>query len=201
VIFKKWREGLVQQELLRRKALELQLEALKNQVNPHFLFNSLNTLTTLVHKDPDMAVQLILQLSDSYRYLLEQKDKKLVAWTVEKQFVDNYLGLQQMRFSGNIRVEIKTEDREVFFVVPLSVQMMVENAIKHNIVTSDNPLYIRIYIEDSCLVVRNNLQVKSTLESGENVGLENIRQQYEIASGRKLRCWRRIFYRKTTHNR
>jgi len=184
--FKMWREGLVRQESLQRKALELQLEALKNQVNPHFLFNSLNTLTTLVHKDPDMAVQLIMQLSDSYRYLLEQKDKKLVLWSVEKQFVENYLGLQQMRFAGNILVEIKAEDREDFFVVPLSVQMMVENAIKHNIITSDEPLHISIYREGGYLVVRNNLQVKATLVAGGSVGLENIRLQYEILSGRKV---------------
>jgi len=181
-----WREGLVRQELLRRKALELQLEALKNQVNPHFLFNSLNTLTSLVHKDPDMAVQLIMQLSDSYRYLLEQKDKKLVMWSVERQFVENYLGLQHMRFSDNIQYEIKTEDREDFFVVPLSVQMMVENAIKHNIITSDEPLRLSLYTEGGFLVVRNNLQAKTTLVAGESVGLENIRQQYEILSGRKV---------------
>jgi two-component system, LytTR family, sensor kinase len=184
--FKLWRQGLVRQELLQRKALELQLEALKNQVNPHFLFNSLNTLTTLVHKDPDMALQLIMHLSDSYRYLLEQKDKKLVLWSVERQFVENYLGLQQMRFADNLRIEIKAEERDDFFVVPLSVQMMVENAIKHNIITSDEPLQISLYTEGAYLVVRNNLQVKTTLVSGENVGLENIRQQYEILSGRKV---------------
>jgi sensor histidine kinase YesM len=188
--FKMWREGLVKQELLQRKALELQLEALKNQVNPHFLFNSLNTLTTLVHKDPDMAVQLIMQLSDSYRYLLEQKDKKLVLWSIEKQFVENYLGLQQMRFSRNIAVDIKTEERDSFYVVPLSVQMMVENAIKHNIITSEAPLHISIYTEDDCLVVRNNLQVKAALVTGGSVGLENIRQQYEILSGRKVEVFK-----------
>jgi len=188
--FRLWREGLIRQELLQRKALELQLEALKNQVNPHFLFNSLNTLTTLVHKDPDMAVSLIIQLSDSYRYLLEQKDKKVVAWSVEKQFVENYLGLQQMRFAGNIRVQIETTGNQDFYVVPLSVQMMVENAIKHNIITSDEPLHINVYTEAGYMVVRNNLQVKTTTVSGENVGLENIRQQYEILTGKKVEILR-----------
>lgn len=184
--FKKWKESLIKQESLQRKALELQLETLKNQVNPHFLFNSLNTLTSLVHKDPDLAVRLIMQLSDSFRYLLEQKDKKIVEWPVEKQFVENYLSLQQMRFADNIHVEMETGDHADFYVVPLSVQMMVENAIKHNIITTDDPLHIAIYTEGTWLVVRNNLQVKTSMVASENIGLENIRQQYEILTGRKV---------------
>lgn len=184
--FKMWREGLIRQESMQRKALELQLEALKNQVNPHFLFNSLNTLTTLVHRDPDMAVRLIIQLSDSYRYLLEQKDKKIVEWATEKQFVENYLDLQQMRFADNIQVQIETGGNVDFYVVPLSVQMLVENAIKHNVITSDEPLHISIFTEDNYLIVRNNLQGKSSVEKKGNVGLENIKLQYEILAGRKI---------------
>jgi two-component system, LytTR family, sensor kinase len=188
--FRMWREGLIKQESLQRKALELQLEALKNQVNPHFLFNSLNTLATLIHKDPDMAVNLIMQLSDSFRYLLEQKDKKVVEWRVEKQFVENYMSLQVMRFSGNIHMQIEISANQDFYVVPLSVQMLVENAIKHNVITSDEPLQIFLYIENNFLVVRNNLKVKSTLVSSGNVGLENIRLQYEILTGRKVEVYK-----------
>ena len=184
--FKMWKEGLIRQELMQRKALELQMEALKNQVNPHFLFNSLNTLTTLVHKDPDIAVRLIIQLSDSYRYLLEQKDKKVVEWSVEKQFVENYLGLQQIRFANNIQAEIETGGNNDFYVVPLSVQMLVENAIKHNIITSDQRLNIYIYTRDNFLIVKNNFQARSSLEKSSNVGLENIKMQYEILTGRKV---------------
>jgi len=181
-----WKAGLIRQELMQRKALELQMEALKNQVNPHFLFNSLNTLTTLVHKDPDIAVRLIIQLSDSYRYLLEQKDKKVVEWSVEKQFVENYLGLQQIRFADNIQAEIETVGNNDFYVVPLSVQMLVENAIKHNIITSDQRLNIYIYTRDNFLIVKNNFQARSSLEKSSNVGLENIKMQYEILTGRKV---------------
>jgi len=184
--FKMWKKGLIRQESLQRKALELQLETLKNQVNPHFLFNSLNTLITLVHKDPDLAVRLIMQLSDSYRYLLEQRDKKVVDWQTEKQFVENYLSLQQMRFTNNIHTQIETGGDTDFCVVPLSVQMMVENAIKHNIITSDKPLHISIFKEDNFLIVRNNLQVKSSVVNKGNVGLENISLQYEILAGRKI---------------
>lgn len=184
--FKLWKEGLLKQQALERKALELQLEALKNQVNPHFLFNSLNTLTTLVPRDPDMAVQMIMHLSDSYRYILEQKDKKLAEWPVERKFVENYLGLQQVRFANNIKVTIADDAGPVFSVVPLAVHMLAENAIKHNRITKEEPLTLSIFKEDDYLVVRNNLQVRSTVEKTSNVGLPNISEQYEILSGRKV---------------
>ena len=184
--FRMWKEGLIRQESYQRKALELQLESLKNQVNPHFLFNSLNTLTTLVHKDPDMAVRLIIQLSDSFRYVLEQKDKKLVEWDEEKQFVENYLSMQQMRFANNLQINIEAGIGNDFCVVPISVQMMVENAIKHNIITSGKPLQISIYTEGDYLIVKNNLQVKSISGKKGNVGLENINLQYELLTDRKI---------------
>jgi sensor histidine kinase YesM len=181
--FKMWKEGLIRQETLQRKALELQLEALKNQVNPHFLFNSLNTLTTLVHKDPDMAEKLIINLSDSYRYILEQRDKKIVPLTVETEFVENYLALQQTRFGENLIVKTNTGSDDVY-VIPLSVQMLVENAIKHNVISSGSPLTLEIFIDGDFLAVRNNLQVKTTVVSGK-VGLENIKQQYVLVSGKE----------------
>jgi two-component system LytT family sensor kinase len=183
--FRKWKEGLIKQESLQRKAIELQLETLKNQVNPHFLFNSLNTLTSLVHKDADKAVQFIIQLSDIYRYALENKNKPTVPWPVEKQFVENYLSMQQIRFSSNIVVSMDTGLEEKFEVIPLAVQMLVENAIKHNIITADDPLEIAIYVENNFLVVRNKLQLKSSVEYSENIGLANIKQQYEILAGQK----------------
>jgi len=184
--FKKWKEGLINQESLQRKAIELQLETLKNQVNPHFLFNSLNTLTSLVHKDADKAVQFIIQLSDIYRYALENKNKPTVPWSAEKKFVEDYLSLQQIRFSSNIAVSMDTSLDEKFEVVPLSVQMLVENAIKHNIITADDPLEIAIYVENNFLVVKNKLQLKSSVEFSENIGLANIKQQYEILASQKV---------------
>jgi LytS/YehU family sensor histidine kinase len=184
--FKMWREGLLKQESLQRKAVELQMEALKNQVNPHFLFNSLNTLTSLVHKDADQAVQFIMRLSDIYRYVLEHKNKPTVQWTEEKKFVENYLKLQQIRFANNILINIDVGQKDNFQVVPLSVQMLVENAIKHNIITTDDPLDIAVFLEGDFLVVRNKLQLKSSVEYSENVGLDNIKQQYEILAGKKV---------------
>lgn len=185
--FRMWKEGLMKQEALQRRALELRLEALRNQVNPHFLFNSLNMLASLVPRDPEMAVKMILHLSDSYRYLLDQRGQKLVEWPVERAFVENYLSLQQMRFAGSIRVEIApAAEGSSFYVVPLAVQMLVENAVKHNTITSDEPLEISIYTDDDYLVVRNNIQLRSTVEKTSGAGLENIMQQYEILSGRRV---------------
>ena len=184
--FGMWKEGLMKQEALQRRTLELQLEALKNQVNPHFLFNSLNMLASLVPRDPDMAVKMIINLSDSYRYLLDQRGQKLVEWPVEKTFVVNWLSLQQMRFGNNIRVQITAGESPLFYVVPLAVQMLVENAVKHNTITSEEPLEISVYTEEGYLVVRNNLQVRSTVERTSNAGLTNIKQQYEILSGMEV---------------
>lgn len=186
--FKMWKEGLMKQEALQRRTLELKLEALRNQVNPHFLFNSLNMLASLVPRDQDMAVKMILNLSDSYRYILDQRDQKLVEWPVERTFVENWLSLQKMRFADNIKVHIDAGEggEPVFYVVPLAVQMLVENAVKHNTITSEEPLKISIYIEAGFLVVRNNLQIRSTVERTSNAGLENLKQQYEILSGMKV---------------
>ncbi len=184
--FRMWKEGLMKQEALQRRTLELQLEALKNQVNPHFLFNSLNMLASLVPRDPDIAVKMIMNLSDSYRYLLDQRGQKLVEWPVEKTFVENWLSLQQMRFGNNIRVQITAGESPLFYVVPLAVQMLVENAVKHNTITSEEPLEISVYTEEGYLVVRNNLQVRSSVERTSNAGLSNIKQQYEILSGMKV---------------
>ena len=180
-----WQDALRREQKLREENLIFQNETLKNQVNPHFLFNSLNTLTSLVHKDADKAVQFIIQLSDIYRYALENKNKRTVPWPTEKKFVENYLSMQQIRFSSNISVSIETSLDEKFEVIPLSVQMLVENAIKHNIITADDPLEIAIYVENNFLVVRNKLQLKSSVEYSENIGLANIKQQYEILAGQK----------------
>jgi LytS/YehU family sensor histidine kinase len=183
--FKLWKEGLIKQESLQRKAIELQLDTLKNQVNPHFLFNSLNILTSLVYKDPDKAASFIHQLSDIYRYVLENKDKDMVEWETERAFVENYLNLQQMRFINTLKVRIDSIENN-FLVIPLSVQMLLENAIKHNIITNEEPLSINIFVRDGYLVVQNNLQRKSIIEKSGNIGLENIKQRYEILSQRKV---------------
>jgi LytS/YehU family sensor histidine kinase len=183
--FYSWRDAVKGEEALKREKLALQYESLKNQVNPHFLFNSLNTLSGLIGKDDEKATLFVKQLSDIYRYVLEQKDRELVSLDTEMTFVKNYISLMKIRFGDNLRVVIKIKEEGAKKVIPLSVQMLIENAIKHNIVSMEKPLSIFIFTdEQERLVVKNNIQKKSSImrdedDSREKHGLENIRSRYE----------------------
>jgi two-component system LytT family sensor kinase len=172
---------LIQEEQFKRQALSLQFDALKNQVNPHFLFNSLNVLTSLVETDPPLAVRFIKQLSDVYRYVLEHKDKELIELETELQFVNAFVYLQKIRFDSNLVVDISlngTKGR----IIPLSLQMLVENAIKHNVISTEKPLNIAISSENGYLVVTNNLQKKKVIQDTGSIGLNNIRERYAFFS-------------------
>ena len=179
--FTEWKKLLIQEEQFKRQALSLQFDALKNQVNPHFLFNSLNVLTSLVETDPPLAVRFIKQLSDVYRYVLEHKDKELIELETELQFVNAFVYLQKIRFDSNLVVDISlngTKGR----IIPLSLQMLVENAIKHNVISTEKPLNIAISSENGYLVVTNNLQKKKVIQDTGSIGLNNIRERYAFFS-------------------
>jgi sensor histidine kinase YesM len=176
MFFKNWKEAAVQQEKLKREQLALQYETLKSQVNPHFLFNNLNSLTSLISTNPDKAIDFVKKLSDVYRYVLDQKDCELVALETELKFLESYVFLQQIRFGTNLKVEIKVSSKN-FKVIPLSVQMLVENAIKHNEISDRNPLEIKIYsTDDHYLVIENRLQ-KKTGSEGSGSGIQNIKSR------------------------
>jgi len=187
--FKAWRESVRNEEKLKREALSMKYEALKNQVNPHFLFNSLNVLTSLVETDTKKSVKFIKQLSEVYRYVLEQKDKELVSIETEMNFVDSYVYLQQIRYGESLKFvkdpEIKniTEDNKI---IPLSIQILVENAIKHNVTSTEEPLVIEIYKENEFLVIKNNLQKRTTVSHSGNIGLNNIKARYEYLSDKEF---------------
>jgi LytS/YehU family sensor histidine kinase len=190
--FHSWRESVKKEESLKREKLALEYESLKNQVNPHFLFNSLNSLSGLIGKDDGKAMRFVKQLSDIYRYVLEHKDRELVSLETEMNFVENFISLMKIRFGDNLIVETRLEDKKNRKVIPLSVQMLVENAIKHNIVSKDRPLSITITIcGDHQLEVRNNLQKKSSIlqeEGGdwEKHGLINLKSRYEYLGDSKF---------------
>ncbi len=184
--FKSWREAAVNEEKLKRESIALQYKALKNQVNPHFLFNSLNTLTSLVYQNQDTAVKFIKQLSDIYRYILEHESNELVMVNEEIDFVRKYSFLQKIRFGENLDVEINTDNGKGKFIVPASVQMLVENAIKHNVVSSEYPLTIEIYCDRDYIIVRNNLQLKSATKDSGGIGLGNIRSRYSFLTDKQL---------------
>lgn len=185
MFFKNWKEAAVQQEKLKREQLTLQYETLKSQVSPHFLFNTLNSLTSLISTNPEKAIDFVKKLSDVYRYVLDQKDHELVDLVSELKFVESYVFLQKIRFETNLDVQINVVPQN-FKVIPLSVQMLVENAIKHNEISDKNPLLIRIFTDDELyLTVENQLQKKSGSE-GSGSGIQNIKDRYEFFTDKRV---------------
>ncbi|WP_428225438.1 2TM domain-containing protein [Flavobacterium sp.] len=164
-----------------------QFESLKNQIDPHFLFNSLNVLTSLIEENPDQAQRFTTSLSKVYRYVLEQKDKELISVEEELAFAKTYMNLLKMRFENSISFELPTDFTNAEAkVVPLSLQLLLENTIKHNVVSEKKPLHIKIYIDNGYLIVENNLQKKEVLQDRKGVGLQNIVNRYALISARKV---------------
>jgi sensor histidine kinase YesM len=185
LFFKNWKEAAVQQEILKREQLALQYETLKSQVNPHFLFNNLNSLTSLISSNPEKAIQFVKKLSEVYRYVLDQKDHELVDLETELKFLESYIFLQKIRFENNLDVKIDVQAKN-FKVIPLAVQMLVENAIKHNEISDRNPMQIRIFTTDNqFLVVENKLQKKTGTE-GNGSGIQNISDRYKFFTDKQV---------------
>jgi LytS/YehU family sensor histidine kinase len=180
--FKQWRTTILEAEQLKRENIASQFETLKSQVNPHFLFNSLNTLITLIPEDPQLAVAFVQKLSNVYRYVLQNKDKELVTLAEEMKVAEAYLFLLKTRFGENLRVHMDIPPGQLGkFIAPLTLQMLLENAIKHNVVSAEKPLHIDLYVEkDEVLVVKNNLQRKSSVPDSTQTGLANISQRYRL---------------------
>ena len=185
--YKYRQETKVKEQKIIAGTASAKFDALKNQLDPHFLFNSLNVLTSLIEEDPHQAQKFTTSLSKVYRYVLEQKNKDLVSVDEELQFAKTYVRLLKMRFEDSIIFDIpdQSSDSEAK-IVPLSLQLLLENAVKHNVVTSDRPLRIRVYEENGMLVVGNNLQEKQVVKKSSGVGLQNIRQRYGILTERQV---------------
>jgi two-component system, LytTR family, sensor kinase len=178
-----WKTALIRSEQMKREITESQYEALKNQVNPHFLFNSLNSLTALVHKDPDKAVEFISEFSKIYRYVLDTSSKVVVELSRELDFLQSYFFLQKIRFGENLKVEINIPSEKLHsFVPPLSLQLLAENAIKHNEISSAKPLHIFISTEENFLVMKNDLQRRDEPVDSTGIGLQNLQSRYEAIS-------------------
>lgn len=172
-------------------AASAKFESLKNQLDPHFLFNSLNVLTSLIGENPRQAEKFTTKLSKVYRYVLEQKDKDLTSLEDELQFAKSYMELLKMRFEDAITFTIpETVSNQELKIVPLSLQLLLENAVKHNVITSNKPLEIRIYEENGYLAIENNINIKSSLEKSTKVGLKNIDQRYALISRKAVEITR-----------
>jgi sensor histidine kinase YesM len=183
LFFKNWQKATIQQEELKRAHLALQYQSLKDQVRPHFLFNSLSSLATLINTDQDKATQFVHRLSDVYRYVLEQRENELVPLKEDLKFLQDYIFLQQIRFGNNLQIENMMELDLNRLVIPLSLQMLVENAIKHNEISSEHPLVITIRSTgQGHVIVENNLQRKEVSEPSLGTGLENLRKQVSYFS-------------------
>ncbi len=185
--YKNYQENRVKQEKIIAGTASAQFESLKNQLDPHFLFNSLNVLSSLIEENPDNAQRFTTSLSKVYRYVLEQRDKELVTVQEELAFAKTYMNLLKMRFENSISFELPNDFENIEArVVPLSLQLLLENCIKHNIVSEQKPLHIKIYIENNELIVENNKQKKEVLQDRKGVGLQNIVNRYAILTERKV---------------
>lgn len=178
-----WRNSAIETEQLRSEKLAGQYQSLKDQLNPHFLFNSLNVLSGLVYESADQSAAFIQQLSKIYRYVLDVQQEELVKLSDEVEFAQNYLSLQKLRFDESLQYQITISTTGNYYLPPLSLQLLLENAIKHNVISSENPLQITITQKGDSLEISNNFQPRqmSDFESS-GIGLENIKKRYELLS-------------------
>jgi two-component system, LytTR family, sensor kinase len=180
----RWEKTVIEAEKLKRENLISQFETLKNQVNPHFLFNSFNTLMTIIPENTEIAVEFVQKLSNVYRYVLNNKDKELVELSTEIAFLKDYIFLHKIRFGENLKVNFNLPESILGTQIPpLTLQMLMENAVKHNIISSEKPLIIDIYLEtNNNIVMENNLQKRSIPAESTQVGLQNIINRYKYLS-------------------
>lgn len=184
--FDRWRKVELEKEILKRKHLASKFETLKSQVNPHFLFNSLNALSTLVYKDQDLAADFIQQLSKVYRHVLDTQEKRIVPLSIELKALEAYIFLMKIRFGENLKMNFDLPKTKEFRIAPLALQMLVENSIKHNIVSKSKPLTIGIFIENNHIIVANNLQLKNSVSESSGIGLANIQARYQYIADKKV---------------
>jgi two-component system, LytTR family, sensor kinase len=185
--YKALTEKKVNEQQIVAKTETAKYESLKSQIDPHFLFNSLNVLTSLIGENPKQAEKFTTKLSKVYRYVLEQKNKDLIELDEELNFAKTYMELLKMRFENAVTFEIpeKASNSELK-ILPLSLQLLLENTIKHNVVSENNPLKVIISEEDGYLVVSNNYNPKTVLEKGTKVGLKNIVDRYNLITLKKV---------------
>jgi two-component system LytT family sensor kinase len=181
-----WQDALQREQKLREENLIFQNETLKNQVNPHFLFNSLNTLSSLITSQPETADRFISRLSSIYRYILENSSKNKVPLKAELNFIEDYFYLHKIRDDDKITLEISVQSPEKYEILPVSLQILVENAINHNMATRESPLKILIYTESGYITVKNNLQKKAVQLKSTGIGLKNLMERTRLITGKVL---------------
>jgi LytS/YehU family sensor histidine kinase len=182
-----WRQSAVDIEKLRAENIQSRLESLRNQVNPHFLFNSLNTLSSLVHEDQDKATEFINELSQVYRYILDHQSDELVDLETELLFLRSFLHLNEIRFGDKLQTKIHG-DQELsgFCIPPVTLQLLTENVIKHNEISSDHKVNLDIAISKDTISIRNNRNPKAKKDDSLGLGLQNIHSRYKLLTNKEV---------------
>ncbi len=186
--YSQWNISLIKTQILEKENIQSQYQTLKNQINPHFLFNTLNTLTTLIEENPGIAVNYVEKTADFLRSILEMKDKEVISLKEEIHIIETFYSLQKERFGDNLKLTISLQnDLLKMKIPPLALQMLVENAIKHNIISQNQPLLITIESGNGNFIhVRNNLQKKGQINYSSGIGLQNIQNRYNFLSDKKV---------------
>jgi sensor histidine kinase YesM len=186
-ILKNMHKARFRKEKYGQERAQAQLETLKNQISPHFLFNSLNALSSLIYIDEDKASRFVDGLSTIFDYVLQNKDKDLVPLKKELEFAEAFFYLLKIRFRDNLKLQLQIPALHLQYrLPPLTLQLLIENAIKHNIVSKDEPLTIDLFVEEDYLIVRNKLQLRETPSDSTGVGLKNIIRRYEYLTSRPV---------------
>ncbi len=172
---------------IEKEQLKTNLALLKNQISPHFLFNNLSVLTSLVYKSQDKAVDFINELSKVYRYVLDNNNAELVTLHEEMDFLKHYIYLLKIRFESSISFEINIEEnKQQTYVLPMCLQMLVENTIQHNETSQANPLQVSIYTYNHSLIVENKIQLRSDFKESSKIGLTNLKSRYSFFTDEKI---------------
>lgn len=186
LFYKNWKESNQRVNQLEFQTTIAKLESLKNQLNPHFLFNSLNVLSSLINKDTKSAQLFINDFSQIYRYILETSDMQVIKLKDELDFCRSYFKLNQFRFANSINMQINLDnDLLNKLIPPLALQLTIENAIKHNIIDVDKPLNIKLYFDDAMIIIENNYQPRISDNNSKGMGIKNLTKRYEFLSDKK----------------
>lgn len=186
--FREYKSSALEAEQLKNVTAQAELQLIKSQINPHFLFNNLNVLAALIMKDNKEANRFIEEFSKVYRYILSNHNKELVELKEELDFIKPYIFLLEKRFAEGLQIKVTiAENQYGKLIIPASLQMLIENAIKHNVVSRNKPLIIDVHTNGSnTIVVSNNLQQKQTVENSTGIGLQNIIKRYQLVSNRMV---------------
>ncbi len=186
--FNRAKEKEIEAEALKRTQIQAQLQQVKSQINPHFLFNNLNVLAALIMNKSEDANTFVENFSEVYRYILKNQEKELISLQSELTFIKPYIFLLEKRFGSGIQINLNfsAPPSNQQYIIPVAVQMLIENAIKHNIASTKKPLKIDLFLKDDYLWIKNNLQPKNTTEISNKIGINNINLRYKLISGKEI---------------